>query len=195
MNTKHSPAEIRKFLLAIGSPDDPDDPPIDADILETLVALNALGFNTGLSCAGHIWVDQMYPTDDGPNAGPYVEIGPLYHGQYEYEGICLHCELTSKADIAKREIQLADEISSMQHRMIDLLQDFYASRPVSEEVRLVISRPDRDIHAFTLASQGCWIRRHSAQDHHIFLQNAQAEMAAFTTFLNTKLQKAGVIEE
>lgn len=194
MNTKHRPAEIRKFLLAIGSPDNPDDPPIDPDILETLVALNALGFNTGLSCAGHIWQDQPDPEEAGPNAGPYVEMYSLYHGQYEYEYICLRREPASQADFAKREIQLADEISSFQHRLIDLLQEFYASRPVSEEVRLVISRSDDDIHAFTLASQGCWIRR-SVQDHRLFLKSSQAEMAAFTAFLKTKLREAGVIEE
>lgn len=161
---------------------------IDEGILETVVALNAVGINTQASCEGHL---------DHGTAAPWVHIGaadalPLARQIHmkqkqaqEAESRGASLEERSKLHEETQEASRASKRLNMVERMklMSYMDRFYAEHSVSCDGRLVLHT-----YGWTgvtrLTSQGadCQDCR-EAEERAAKLQEYQQEMQAFTTFL------------
>lgn len=157
--------------------------PIDDEIFETVIALNACEIPTVLSCGGHI--------DKRGLLMPYVDIEPD-DKQYralvaqEREMIGKVYDTRAGEDI-NRLHALQDQIRLLQlpvlNRLVGHLSQFYEVRHMDFDVRLIITRIGGA--RFRLQNQGgldFWFG--AAEDvQRQKLAEYRAEMAAFTVFL------------
>lgn len=145
---------------------------IDEGIVETVVAMRLLGFNTEMSCAGH---------EDRSTGGPYV----MFTSK---EAEDLEKAWRSTADISlKKEIwkQADDEGYRSRYRMHQLLVEFYMKYPANYD-NLLILKP--------IGAATTWVGVVSNRYGDIFeeqkkerLDRSRREMDKFTEFLKLKL--------
>ncbi|QBD76916.1 hypothetical protein EPA93_13240 [Ktedonosporobacter rubrisoli] len=182
--------------------------PIDDEIFETVVALNALGITTTMSCAGHI------TRDDGDVRYPWINFSASDDiiQKLKTEQIKLHKKaekrqkklmklrkkLTSNAKLLAAQKkshkawhayhaighQLRKLQVPMRQRVIDYLTQFYENRPVLFDRRLIL-----DLISTTtrLESQGA-ADFHLCEPREVQIQKLaeyREEMRAFTEFLKT----------
>jgi hypothetical protein len=149
--------------------------PVDKGIVDTVVAMRLLGFNTTASCAGHI--RRM-------NTGPYVIF-----------------ELPKARDYAKRARVINDshdpnfralrKLANRQRaidlgRMLTYLDEFYQNRLVNQSGRLIVQSMPMTLNI--LQCQGAEAAYAvNADTKKAILAHNQAEMRAFTDFLRQKL--------
>lgn len=161
--------------------------PIDEGILETVVALNMLGFRTCQSCEGHLDGGRPYPWID-------FETGecPMWYEQAQEE---VNREGQSaeeeEAAVDRLMAQLADyhHPDHLYTRLSALLDDFYESRSGDpEDWRLLLHCMQPGYYRLCSAGGYAadeWTETARAAN----LARSQAEMQAFTVFLQ---QHAGL---
>ena len=185
MNKRERLDEIRKRLIVEGR-DEEEGWEIDPNILDTLVCLNALGFRTIISsCEGH----QPTSEDDfQPNAGPYIDLGSQLDEEDNLsdEEMEERVKRFEKGELTEEDIALSEKqaqyVRRDQRRLLELLEQFYKNRVVTEKIRLIVSPLHLDRNSYTLSSQGAWAE-YSAEERVAFLHESQAELADFTRLL------------
>lgn len=162
--------------------------PIDAGILDTVIALNLFNVNTTQSCEGHIdraiaapWVDIQAPETDelkqlrvrakqtwttidaAQKAGkPDEDLAPLYQNLHRLN-----------AEVKRPQLKEIQKVTR-------LLAEFYQNRQVPYERILTI-------HGYRLESQGVPFQEIiSPEERRKKLLEYQEEMKAFTAFLKNK---------
>lgn len=148
--------------------------PVDPGIRETVIALNALDIPTLASCEGHL---------DHGAAAPWIDVGdpaarPLAKEAFRLSQGAGDKEQTEQARLAAFRLNLA-----VRRRLLALLDQFYADRCVSADIRLIIN-PAEWSGISRLESQGAAFQMVAESDEraHI-LASYQDEMSAFAAFL------------
>jgi hypothetical protein len=152
-------AEVEQLTDALGKP-------VDEGIIESVTGLRALGFPTSASCEGHFEHGCPYPWID-------VEVPDSSERPKTIE---------DKEDLERKRLQL-------EHRLLDLLEDFYSNRQVPYH-RMLIIQPHA-VNWFRLRSAGGevsailgWGRCHDRLKLYI------KEMTAFSSFLKERYHHA-----
>ncbi|EFH85042.1 hypothetical protein [Ktedonobacter racemifer] len=136
--------------------------PIDTDIFETVVALNALGITTTQSCGGHIdergfllpWVDieMRNPTSRELHKQYIIVSDEVDKLQREVKGLRekqVDLSVIEEAQTRVNEkyeerhllnIQIRMQQCAMRDRLVDCLSRFYEGRVVSFDRRLILHR-------------------------------------------------------
>lgn len=162
---------------------------IDAEILETVVVLNAAGFQTVQSCGGH-------PTGKRGLIMPWVDITSASNDLFEQdkqlgEQVMAAYEASEPywREYAAHRLQVQREIRKAQGRvcrnLLHHLDQFYAERAARADVRLVIQ-----VGAYLrLLSQGaiCFLEDEPSIQQRK-LQEYRDEMSAFTEFLKSLVE-------
>jgi hypothetical protein len=101
--------------------------PIDKDVIETVTALRALGFNTTSSCGGHL--RRM-------TTGPYVIVRSVKAQQYERRAL----EINDLHDATRRKLkERANYFRAVDmQRLTAYLVEFYLAQPLIYRRHLVI---------------------------------------------------------
>ena len=152
--------------------------PIDTDVRELVVGLNAFDIPTRLSCEGHI--------DHTGTKGPFVTVGRVH---------------VSHIENADTERQTAEKNREDFNRLTGYLTDFYTDRPVSPEAQLVL---DEENDPFAKRLNGGFLHNRGQVDFQLgmleteqmdpeaaaeksqTLQAFQTEIKDFGTFLKTE---------
>jgi hypothetical protein len=149
--------------------------PIDKGIIETVIALNALGFKTKMSCEGHIGKSGRLLKHSLPF--PWISIGFLKNE------INLQKLPESKLPAAKRKITKASFPLILELMM--LIDEFYKDRytPLMYRVMAKHWTPN----AFRIQSFiGPYMETQTQNERSKSYHNVKKEMRAFTLFLKKK---------
>jgi Skp family chaperone for outer membrane proteins len=182
--------------------------PIDDEIFDTVIALNAVGITTTASCAGHITRDEgdvRYPWIDFSASDTTIQERKKEQDQLHKKALKLHDKLArlQKKETDKERIQTLQKKSHaawrayhslrhqlrklqvpMRQKVVEYLTQFYEQRAVPFDRRLTLRVISSDTR---LESQG-------AADFHLCepreaqiqkLAEYRDEMRAFTEFLKS----------
>lgn len=159
--------------------------PIDEGILEMVVALNLLGFQTCQSCEGHLDEGHPYPWIDF-----HTGECPAWYGQAQ-EDACREGQSAEEEEAAiSRLMNLVAEYHHKDHlytRLSALLDTFYELRPNALEdwyISVHILQPG---YYRLFPSNGYAADEWPDHERAKNLACAQAEMQAFTTFLRQQI--------
>lgn len=146
-------AKLAKTTDALGKP-------IDEGIFDTVVYLNALGWHTSQSCAGH---------GDWGELAPWVEIEPIYNQDPKWLQVKANQDRVEKENL------------ELHYRFINLLDQFYQTKRVPYLTTLVT---DVAYYSFRLQNVGL-ARQKTASKKERLVQLAlyQTEMRRFTRWL------------
>ncbi|MCL5733384.1 MAG: hypothetical protein M1334_01820 [Patescibacteria group bacterium] len=150
--------------------------PVDPDIKESIVALNAFGINTTASCEGHI--------DHGTYA-PYIDVEAKDVEMLDRQAR----ELEDKEENINKAKNIFKEIEQKnleeREKLFLLLDEFYKNRNVSFSTKLIVKGLARGWSR--LESQGADLQKiKTKEERQENLSRYQEEMAAFTDFLTKK---------
>jgi hypothetical protein len=156
---------------------------IDPEIMQTVVALNALDVPTVMSCGGHL--------DHRGLLLPYVDIEPSepsYRALVKQEqALVMVVKETRKKDDIDAMHEVQDQIRLLQSvvrdRIVGYLTQFYADRHTAFDARLILSKVGNC--RLRLQNQGAldfWINA-TEKVQQQKLQEYREEMADFTAFL------------
>ncbi|HEU5383148.1 MAG TPA: hypothetical protein VFV38_47720 [Ktedonobacteraceae bacterium] len=158
--------------------------PIDEGILETVIALNLLGFPTAQSCEGHL--DRKYPS---PWIDFFIEDCPEWYNQAQAESCREGLSAEEEEAAVDRLMALVDEYHHKDHlytRLSALLDAFYEVRTDSPEDWRIILHCIHPGYYRMIPDCGYtadeWPQHERAEN----LARAQAEMQAFTVFLKQR---------
>lgn len=164
---------------------------IDGGIFQTVVALNALGFMTTMSCEGHV--------DSRGLSVPWVDISGLMPEEEEAIRISIKSkwgEINQASE--KHNTEKVKKLSEEYHKLIyelkkptlelasrlaNLLEEFYETRNVSFFARLILDEGP----SMRLISQGALFQElYNKLEKQRRLKEFQKEMNDFTEFLKKK---------
>ncbi len=149
--------------------------PIDKGIIETVIALNALGFKTKMSCEGHIGKSGKLLKKGLPF--PWVTI------VYSTENVDL-----SKINYNQRKLLKRKSLKKCQPVMLGiakLLDEFYKKRQVAPINKILVT-PHTQGELRIQSLSGYFIESQSKYDRLESFKMARHEMHSFTKFLKAK---------
>jgi hypothetical protein len=191
--------ELKEVTDALGEP-------IDAEILETVAALNLLGYKTYQSCAGHLDPERV--------VAPYVSFSPGDAPKLKFKGEAeLRKKVAEKYNIDVEEIkedineQANDEfwdtineeryeptneynehkaeVKLQREEVAKLLTEFLETR-VSQNPQLFISSTGNSTRIDSVQLQPAQWRQLSVEEKQELVRRAQEEMQAFEQFAKQK---------
>ncbi len=158
---------------------------IDSEIKEAVIVLKLSGFETSMSCGGH--VDRALPY-------PWIDIIAPGKKNVAYEELQKKYEVAKVVILSDQENELKakidEEIREIERRLNDLLNKFYAN---SESDRLLMIRnrssalrlqPVR-AEEFPAIKSGSILEESEKQKRLTFLNESRTEMSRFISFLNS----------
>ncbi len=154
---------------------------IDEGIFETVIALNALGLPTQMSCEGHSdralpypWIDiHMIDVENLPASTETPEIQELRTKLQQ-----LQIEQSKNPEVQQRSREAGKARIASQYRIYQLLESFYKNRVVSYDRMITIKMNLR------IQSQGGNFAEFLSPDERLQkLREYQEEMRYFTAFL------------
>lgn len=178
--------------------------PIDSNIKEPVIALNALGFVTDGSCEGHIDRGLPYPWIDIEGVSDFNKKYPEYEKIVKILKEKTNSKLEAKRDypdLYNRALELDSlreiEIAKMGINLNKLINDFYLShKPYSSESRILATRGPFDFRIEPISSMDIGhenkkifdekIAKMSPNEKKQFLENNQKEMKSLSEFLKNK---------
>jgi hypothetical protein len=166
--------------------------PVDTGIVETVVALNLLGFQTLQSCEGHLdhgtpypWVTLIHHPHHSRFIRAWKQVCDLQE-EARHLGTPEAYERLFTTELAFRlEVATWKRDDTLFSALIKLLDTFYADRPIPP-TRLMVLRMHPGMSRIEPGS-GRQLREAPEPVKRIYLLQAQTEMQTFTAFLKRLL--------
>ena len=159
---------------------------IDPGIIETVIALNAIGIRTNASCEGHLHHGKSYP---------WIDIECPQADALEQEILtCLDLDSRSRGERSSKTKGLIHRHRSLlveeERKLADLLGAFYRVHPMDYDRHLIISRFAKG--EFRMQSHGSEYQQvRSAKEKAEKLKEYQNEMHDFAVFLKGRFECQG----
>lgn len=170
--------------------------PIDEEIKELVVSLNALGFRTSMSCYGHIRENKKLGIKNYALT-PYVSIKPRIDEKLENEyldlrkKLSIHWDERKKEEYFKADKEFREFIANTSRpyhesmkRLIELFTEYYKTRQVPYDIQLSLTGAPRNFRIENIGNRYIYLNDQAEKKRK--LKAYQDEFIAFGKFLKTR---------